>query len=185
MFCKKGVLRNFTKFTGKHLCQSLFFNGLRPGTLVKKRLCYRCFPVNFVKFLRTSFLTEHLWWLLLKKTCTEKALATSWSHTVKPCSRRKTDILEAYPRLSQTSKMEWSPKIVNDLLRKLWIRIWIPGAINLSKRSTMKNAFCFGNSALQVNHFHSNHIRQTTCFFKPLTEKQNQDTYQNFLKLVQ
>ena len=29
---KKGVLRNFAKFTGKHLCQSLFFNkvaGLR------------------------------------------------------------------------------------------------------------------------------------------------------------
>ena len=25
MFCKKGVLRNFAKFTGKHLCQSLFF----------------------------------------------------------------------------------------------------------------------------------------------------------------
>ena len=23
---KKGVLRNFTKFTGKHLCQSLFFD---------------------------------------------------------------------------------------------------------------------------------------------------------------
>ena len=26
VFCKKGVLRNFTKFTGKHLCQSLFYN---------------------------------------------------------------------------------------------------------------------------------------------------------------
>ena len=26
VFCKKGVLRNFTKFTGKHLHQSLFFN---------------------------------------------------------------------------------------------------------------------------------------------------------------
>ena len=26
MFCEKGVLRNFTKFTGKYLCQSLFFN---------------------------------------------------------------------------------------------------------------------------------------------------------------
>ena len=25
MFCKKGVLRNFAKFTGKHLCHSLFF----------------------------------------------------------------------------------------------------------------------------------------------------------------
>ena len=26
MFCKKGVPRNFANFTGKHLCQSLFFN---------------------------------------------------------------------------------------------------------------------------------------------------------------
>ena len=26
VFCKKGVLRNFAKFTGKYLCQSLFFN---------------------------------------------------------------------------------------------------------------------------------------------------------------
>ena len=26
VFYKKGVLKNFTKFTGKHLCQSLFFN---------------------------------------------------------------------------------------------------------------------------------------------------------------
>ena len=25
VFCKKGVYRNFTKLTGKHLCQSLFF----------------------------------------------------------------------------------------------------------------------------------------------------------------
>ena len=32
VFCKKGVLRNFAKFTGKHLCQNLFLNkvaGLR------------------------------------------------------------------------------------------------------------------------------------------------------------
>ena len=60
---KKGVLRNLTKFTGKHLCQSLFLNkvaGLRPATLLKKRLWYKCFPVNFVKFLRTPFYIEHL-----------------------------------------------------------------------------------------------------------------------------
>ena len=33
VFCKKGVLKDFTKFTEKHLCQSLFLNkvtGLRP-----------------------------------------------------------------------------------------------------------------------------------------------------------
>ena len=27
---KKGVLRNFAKFIGKHLCQSLFFNKVGP-----------------------------------------------------------------------------------------------------------------------------------------------------------
>ena len=26
VFCEKDVLRNLAKFTGKHLCQSLFFN---------------------------------------------------------------------------------------------------------------------------------------------------------------
>ena len=39
--------------------------GLRPATLLKMRLWRRCFPENFAKFLRTRFLTEHLWWLLL------------------------------------------------------------------------------------------------------------------------
>ena len=41
VFCKKGFLKNLTKFTGKHLCQSFFSN--------------RYFPVNFAKFVRTSF----------------------------------------------------------------------------------------------------------------------------------
>ena len=64
---KKDV-KNFAKFTGKHLCQSLFLDkvagliytslflnkvaGLRPATLSKKRLWYKCFPVNFAKFFR-------------------------------------------------------------------------------------------------------------------------------------
>ena len=69
VFCRKGVLRNFEKFTGKHLCQSLLFNkvaGLRTVTLLKKRFWCRCFPVNFLKFLKTPSITEHLRWLLLK-----------------------------------------------------------------------------------------------------------------------
>ena len=68
MFCKRGVLRNLAKFTGKHLRQILFFDkvaGLRPATLLKKRLWHRCFPVNFAKFSRTTFFKEHLRWLLL------------------------------------------------------------------------------------------------------------------------
>ena len=65
---KKGNLRKFAKFTTKYLWQSLFFNkvaGLRPATLLKKRLWHRCFPVNFEKFLRTPLFTEHFRWLLL------------------------------------------------------------------------------------------------------------------------
>ena len=42
VLCKKGVLRNFAKFTG-------------PSTLLKKRLWHRCFPVSFTKFLRNLF----------------------------------------------------------------------------------------------------------------------------------
>ena len=68
VLCRKGVLRKFAKFTGNHLCQRIFSNkfaALRPATLLKKRLCHRCFPVNFSNFLRTPILTGHLWWLLL------------------------------------------------------------------------------------------------------------------------
>ena len=32
---------------------------------IKKRLWHGCFPVNFVEFLGTPFLTEQLRWLLL------------------------------------------------------------------------------------------------------------------------
>ena len=81
---KNGVLKNFTKFIGKHpceslnnltkfirkyLCQHLFFNKVadqRPATLFKKGLSHRLFPVNFVKFLRISFLQNTYGRLLLK-----------------------------------------------------------------------------------------------------------------------
>ena len=58
VFCIKGVLEKFAKFSGKHLCQSLFLNkiaGLRPATLLKKKLWHRCFPVKFAKFPRKPF----------------------------------------------------------------------------------------------------------------------------------
>ena len=60
------ALKNFAKFIGKHLYQSLFFNkvaGLRPVTLSRKKLWHKCFPVNFTKFFKTPFLKEHLRWL--------------------------------------------------------------------------------------------------------------------------
>ena len=55
VFCKKRCSFKFRKI---QLCQSLFFNkvaGLRPATLLKKRLRHRCFAANFSKFVRTPF----------------------------------------------------------------------------------------------------------------------------------
>ena len=49
VFCNKGVLRRKQETWN-----------------IKKRLWHKCFHVNFAKFLRTPFLTEHLRWLLLQ-----------------------------------------------------------------------------------------------------------------------
>ena len=64
----KKVFLEFRKIHRKTPVPESLFNkvaGLRPATLLKKRLWHRCFPVNFAKFLRTPFLTKHLQWLLL------------------------------------------------------------------------------------------------------------------------
>ena len=57
VFYKKGVLRNFSKFTWKHLCQSLFFNkvaGLRQKKKIKAYGLSGAFP--FFKFCYCIFL---------------------------------------------------------------------------------------------------------------------------------
>ena len=56
VFYKTDVCKHFRSSRPVHL---------RPATLLQMRLWHRCFPVNFVKFLRIPYFTEHLWWLLL------------------------------------------------------------------------------------------------------------------------
>ena len=51
LFYKKGVL--------------VLEVSLHEACNLKKRLWHRCFPVNFLKFLRTTFFIEQLWCLLL------------------------------------------------------------------------------------------------------------------------
>ena len=66
---KKVVLRYFVKFTGKHLCQSLFLKKLWDSDLqvyLKKILRNKCFPVNVTKFPRATFLQNTSRRLLLE-----------------------------------------------------------------------------------------------------------------------
>ena len=49
LFCKKGVFRNFAKLTGKHLCQSLFFNEVvdQACNFIKKETLAQMFSCEF------------------------------------------------------------------------------------------------------------------------------------------
>ena len=65
---KKGVLKNFASFTGKHLYWSYntCITGLQPANFLKKRLQHKCFSVEFAKLLRTLILMNICKRLLLE-----------------------------------------------------------------------------------------------------------------------
>ena len=96
MFFKESVLKQFHKIQRKTPCWSLFFNkvlALRPATLLKKRLQQRCFPVNFVKFLRTPFLqnTSQQLPLFVVNSSHSFNLQRSFIYLFKPFFVRKID----------------------------------------------------------------------------------------------
>ena len=68
VFCKKVVLGN-SKNSEESTCARVSFliklQALDSQFYLKKSLWHRCFPVNFVKFLRTQSFIQHLRWLLL------------------------------------------------------------------------------------------------------------------------
>ena len=55
---REGVLRNFAKFTGKHLCQSLQAEACN---FIKKETLAQVFSFEFCEFSKNTFFTEHLW----------------------------------------------------------------------------------------------------------------------------
>ena len=62
---KKDFLKNFEKFTGKHLYQGLFFNkaaGLRPQpcNFIKRETLAQAFSWEFCEISKNNFFTEHL-----------------------------------------------------------------------------------------------------------------------------
>ena len=69
MFCKKNCSRNSAKFTGKHLCQRLFF---------KKESLAQVFSCEFCEFLRTPFLQNTSGRMLLTSFMTPKAKESSF-----------------------------------------------------------------------------------------------------------
>ena len=66
---KKVVFRNFAKFRGKYLCQSLFLNTVSSDAcnFIKKETLAQVFFCEIWKISKTPFSIEHLWWLLLDR----------------------------------------------------------------------------------------------------------------------
>ena len=58
VFCKKGVLRNFVKFTGKHLCRAHFLNkvaGLRQALTLLEKTLAQVFLCEFYEISKNTF----------------------------------------------------------------------------------------------------------------------------------
>ena len=54
VFCKKGVLRNFAKFTENHLCHSLFF-ATSACNFIKKETLAQVFSCEFHEISKNTF----------------------------------------------------------------------------------------------------------------------------------
>ena len=100
VFCEKDVLRNFGKFTGKHLCQDLYFN------LVAGLAC------NFIKIetLAQVFSCEfsaNVWKVSLEYTITWKI--KSLTSSLNLCATNKL----AQITVLEATKMKQKPSMTN------------------------------------------------------------------------
>ena len=60
---REGVLRNFAKFTGKQLCQSIFLNkvaGQKACNFIEKETLAQVFSCEFTEVSKNTFFIEHL-----------------------------------------------------------------------------------------------------------------------------
>ena len=84
---KEGFLKNFAKFTGKHLCQSFFLTELLAWVLWQ-----RFFPVNFAKFLRIIF----LWNISGRLLLTSMNTLFSWKSEARIVEENRNRNIERY-----------------------------------------------------------------------------------------
>ena len=91
VFCKKGLLRNFAKFTGKHLCHGLFF---------KIKALAHVFSCEFCKFSKNNFsyrtaplaasgVSDCIYIYSFRTSCSKQThyLKFKWTVTSRICSR--------------------------------------------------------------------------------------------------
>ena len=123
---RKGVLKNFANFTGKHLCWSLILWSCKPSAckFFKKRLQHKCFPVKFPKLLRIPILRNICKRLLLevlyKKVVLKNfAILTEWKKPVIGVCEKA--VLGGWYSCESDALPYWSPSLV----KKVWLLKWV------------------------------------------------------------
>ena len=136
VFCKIGVLRNFAKITGKHLCWCPFCN--------KEETMAKVFPDEVFQISMNNFFTEHL------RTTASKSCAVKINRRKKGSVVRKTDesdykslqVTTSYYkwlRVTTAQKMKFSFQDFFKKCDQIRLRIWS----HLLKKSWMENfIFC-------------------------------------------
>ena len=128
--------------------------------LLKKRLWRRCFPVNFVKFLRTLFCIEHLWWLLLYGPKYTTSFPYSASKEVSHKPLKVAAAKEFFPSvfIIDPNLLRWMFSIPRDNCKQYFLHKFIVtqrhGATAMLLRS-FKQVF-WKKSAFYVRYLHNN-----------------------------
>ena len=112
VFCKKGVLRNFVKFTKKTPVLEFLLNKVAGKTLnfIKKGLQHRCFAMNFVKFFKNTYLVKSMrmatsgW---INSLEISKWLLYTYNHIFCCMLRRLTPMLSFFPVSLYTSDFKF------------------------------------------------------------------------------
>ena len=94
---KKDVLRNFAKFTEKHLCESLVLNKVagQACNFIKKQTLAQVLSCELCEISKNTFFKEHLRWLLLL-----------WSKAEIRCSKIEAKIKTISVKTSDKDEME-------------------------------------------------------------------------------
>ena len=121
VFYKKGVLRNFAKFTGKHLCQSFFFNK------VAVQIIQWHYPLNSQSIFFFLFWTP-------PHFCLFHQILVHWVNFSSDIVRHDIDG-ETYSEHRRTAKIErfWK-KLHLRCFTGFWICLWL-----LSRKKSVLN----------------------------------------------
>ena len=101
VFCKKCVLTNFTKFTGKHLCQSPFFNRLLKETLAQLLSCEFCEISKSTFFHRTPLVAASVYHIVRVINVAKSSIPVelTFKRTEEGCQRQGGTFLYFITRL--------------------------------------------------------------------------------------